>query len=198
MITFLNGELVEKHPTRVVVDVGGIGYEAHIPLSSYDRLPPRGERLRLLTYDHVREDVHLLFGFVTDGERQMFELLLGVTGIGPKLALSALSGLTVRELKACIVGADLKRLSSISGLGKKTAERIVLELRDRIGAGEALEALSGSEDASAEDLRSRDAIAALVSLGYKQEAARKLVLAVRGHDGGNLSVEELIKKALGQ
>lgn len=192
MIAFLDGVLVEKHPTRVVLDVQGVGYDVFIPLSSYDRLPESGARCRVLTYLQVREDAHVLFGFLTDTERRMFGLLMTVSGIGPKLALSALSGLSVRELKAAIVGGDSKRLSGVSGVGRKTAERIIVELKDKFSAGEALEALAGPAET---DMTLRDAIAALVSLGYKQEEARKLVVAARQMlpDAG---VEVLIKKAL--
>ena len=198
MITFLDGILVEKHPTRVVLDVGGVGYEAFIPLSSYDRLPPRDERCRLLVYDYVREDVHSLFGFMTGAERDLFVLLMGASGIGPKLALSALSGLSVRDLKAAVVEGDVKRLSSISGIGRKMAERLIVELRDRIGAGEALEAVAGAAEGSEADSLIHDAMLALVSLGYKQEAARKMVVAAIGADKpGNLTLEAVIKKALG-
>jgi Holliday junction DNA helicase RuvA len=196
MIAFVDGMLVEKQPTHVVLDVAGVGYEVHIPLSSYDRLPAVGARTRLLTHHHVREDAQLLYGFATEGERRMFRLLLDVSGIGPKLALSALSGLSVRELKAAIVTNDIKRLSGVSGIGRKTAERISMELRDKLSEGEALEALAGPEDLTDGDLRLRDAIAALVSLGYKQEDARKQVLAARKALPADAGVEALIKKAL--
>ena len=174
MIAFVEGIVAEKQPTRVVVNVHGVGYEAHIPLSSYDRLPREGEAVRLLTVLVVREDGQWLYGFMTEAERQLFTLLNTVSGIGPKTALGALSGLPVRELKAAIVAGDLKRLSSISGIGKKTAERIALELRDRIGDAEALEAIAGNEPAP-HDLKLRDVALALVSLGYKQADARKMV-----------------------
>ena len=139
----------------------------------------------------------MLFGFVSEAERDMFVLLMGVTGIGPKLALSALSGLSVRELKAAIVGGDLKRLSSVSGIGKKMAERISLELRDKFSAGDALAALVGAAGEAAEDLRLRDALAALLSLGYKQDSAHKMAVAARrALPGDAVTVEDLIKKAL--
>lgn len=196
MISFLKGTIVEKHPTRVVLDVHGIGYEIFIPLSSYDRLPGKDETCHILTYDYVREDRHALFGFMTEAERQMFVLLMATTGIGPKLALSALSGLSVRELKAAVVEGDAKRLSSISGVGRKMAERIVVELRDKIDVGEALEAVSGSE-MSVADIKMHDAILALVALGYKQDAARKMVDAVlRRKKAEDFSVEDIIKTAL--
>lgn len=197
MISFVDGVLAEKQPTRVVVDVGGVGYELQIPLSSYDRLPAAGARCRLLTHHHVREDAHVLFGFMAEAERAMFRLLMEVTGIGPKLALSALSGLSVREIKAAIVTGDHKRLSGISGVGKKTAERICMELRDKLSASEALEALAGPGDDTAVDSRSRDAIGALVALGYKLEEARRLVLDARQALPADAGVQALIKKALG-
>jgi holliday junction DNA helicase RuvA len=199
MITFLEGVVVEKQPTSVVLNVGGIGYEVFISLSSYDRLPPLNSTYRILTYHHVREDAHLLYGFGTEAERRLFLLLLGITGIGPKLALRALSGLSPREIKAAIVGGDVKRLSSISGIGRKTAERIVIELRDKIDAGEALAAASSGEEPTAEDLKLRDAVLALIALGYKQDEAKKMILvAVAAQAGEAPSTEALIKKALGR
>jgi Holliday junction DNA helicase RuvA len=198
MITFLHGSITEKHPTRLVLDVGGVGYEVALPLSSYDRLPAKGERCRILTYDHVREDTHQLFGFVTEEERQMFVMLMTINGIGPKLALSVLSGLSVREIRRAIVDGDVKRLSSISGIGKKTAERITLELRDKITEGEALEAVAGAEESPEEALALRDAIMALIALGYKQSEARKMVLdAAHGLDPAQTGVEDIVKRALG-
>lgn len=195
MITFLAGRLVEKDPTRVVLDVQGVGYEVFIPLSSYDRLPAPGEAARLLTYDHVREDLHALYGFATDEERRLFLLLMGVSGIGPRLALTALSGLSVRDLKAAVAQGDVKRLSSVSGIGKKTAERMVVELRDKLTAGEALEAVAGAA-AGEPDARLRDAILALVSLGYKQAEAQKRVRDVLSGVGPQTTVEDIVRRAL--
>lgn len=195
MIAYIKGTLAEKQPTRVVVDVGGVGYEVFIPLSSYDRLPPVGEPCRVLTYDYVREDTRQLFGFMAEAERRMFVLLMSISGIGPRLALAALSGLTVRELKVGIVQGDVKRLSSISGIGKKMAERMVVELRDKVGEGEAMEAVSGAGVATQEDARLRDAALALVALGYKQEQARKMVGKAVGK-GESPGVDEIIRTAL--
>ncbi len=196
MITFLRGELVEKHPTRAVLDVGGVGYEVMIPLSSYDRLPSTGETCQILTVDHVREDVHQLFGFMSESEREMFGLLTGITGIGPKLALSALSGLSVRDIKASVIEGDLKRISSISGVGKKMAERIVVELRHKISAGEAFEAVAGGADGGEGRAELRDAVLALVALGYKDENARKMVTQVTSAHPEATDVEAIIKFAL--
>jgi len=195
MIAFLQGTLVEKEPTHVVIDVGGVGYEVFIPLSSYERLPAVNAQCRILTYDHVREDTHALYGFMTAEERRMFLLLIDVSGIGPKLAMTALSGLSVRDLKAAVAQADVKRLSAVSGIGRKTAERIVLELKDKLGAGESMEAVTGGAAPTEENLRMRDAILALVSLGYKQADAQDLIRKVAS-SAPAASVEELVRKAL--
>ncbi len=195
MITFLRGTLVEKQPARAVIDVGGVGYDVLIPLSSYDRLPATGEAVRILTHDYVREDARLLYGFMSAAEREMFLLLIGTTGIGPKLALSALSGLTVRELKAAVVEGDVKRLSCISGVGKKMAERLVVELRHKISDAEALEAVAGADDDTGNILL-RDAMLALITLGYKQDEARKMVRRVAEQHPDSASVEDIVKRAV--
>ncbi len=196
MITFLEGCLETKQPARVVLNVSGVGYEVFIPLSSYDRLPAPGQTIRILTYDCIREDDHLLFGFMTEAERTVFLLLLNVSGIGPKIALSALSGLSVRDIKLSIVEGDVKRLSSISGIGKKTAERIVVELRDRLSAGEALEAVAGSLEDTPVDQRAKDAVLALVSLGYKQADAWKMARTALATLPETAAVEDVIRAAL--
>ncbi len=196
MITFLKGLLVEKDPARVVLDVGGVGYELTISLTTYDRLPDEGAPCQLQTYDHIREDAHDLFGFATDDERQLFKMLLSVSGIGPKTAMAVLSGLSVRELKAAIVERDVKRLSSISGVGKKTAERLVVELKDKFTAGESLEAVAGAKNLSPDDMKLRDAILALISLGYKQAEAQVAVKEVSEKLGRGAAVEDVVRKAL--
>ncbi|MBC8206593.1 MAG: Holliday junction branch migration protein RuvA [Kiritimatiellales bacterium] len=193
MITFLDGILEEKQPARVVMNVGGVGYELAVPLSSFDQLPPEGEKARVLIYHHITDASQALFGFSSEEERRMFTLLLGVNGIGPKIAVSALSGLSVRELKTALVESDVKRISSISGIGKKTAERVIVELRDKFTTGETLEALAGA-GAEPGDTRLRDAALALISLGYKQDDARKMVQKFAGDT--EASVEEIIRKSL--
>src|SRR6202171_2742582 len=136
MITFLHGKLVESLPTQVVVDVNGVGYEALIPLSSYDKLPQPGQEVKLLTHLVVREDAHVLYGFMSVAERELFRLLINtVSGIGPKIALNILSGINVIAFRGAVANSDFKVLSQISGVGRKTAERIVVELKDKIGAG---------------------------------------------------------------
>ena len=138
MITFLHGKLVESLPTQVIVDVNGVGYEALIPLSSYDKLPAPGHEVKLLTHLVVREDAHTLYGFMSGAERDLFRLLINtVSGIGPKIALNVLSGISVTAFRGAVAGGDVKALSQISGVGKKTAERIVVELRDKVGPASA-------------------------------------------------------------
>ncbi len=193
MITFLDGKLEEKQPARIVMNVGGVGYEVLVPLSSFDLLPPEGDSCRILIYHHITDASQVLFGFCTDEERGLFKMLLGVSGIGPKTAVSALSGLSVRELKAALVESDVKRISSISGIGKKTAERVIVELRDKFSAGDTLEALAGA-DAEPGDRRLRDAALALVSLGYKQDDACKMIKKLS--PTAEATVEEIIRQVL--
>ena len=178
MIAFLKGRILEKHPNRVIVDVQGVGYEVFVPLSTYYELADQGADAALRIYTHVREDVLQLYGFLTDLERQMFERLIAVSGIGPKLAVAVLSGLDTRELVAAVQRADVARLVTIPGVGKKTAERIVLELKDRLSqlapppvAGAPLVSTSG------ERLRA-DLLSALQNLGYHRPLAEKAVTAV--------------------
>ena len=196
MIVFLDGVLEEKEPTRAVVNVGGVGYEAAIPLSSYDRLPAAGQRVRLLTVLVVREDAHLLFGFMTAEERDLFLQLTSVNGIGPKLGLAVLSGLSVRDLQAAIAAGDVKRLSGISGIGKKTAERLILEMRDKLGKGEMAAALTAGNAPGPANAKLRDAYLALVSLGYKPADAQRMVKDVAGQIAPDSSLEDMLRKVL--
>src|SRR5213080_3495949 len=166
MITFLEGKLVEALPTQVTVAVHGVGYEVIIPLSSYDKLPPPGQPVKLLTHLAVREDAHVLYGFMTATERELFRLLIHtVSGIGPKIALNILSGISATAFRGAVAGGDVKALSQISGVGKKTAERIVVELKDKIGAAGAWEASSAARSLSAADQKINDAVLALMALG---------------------------------
>ena len=196
MITFLEGTLVEKQPGRAVLNVGGVGYEVYIPLSSFDRLPPEGASCRVLTYHHVREDAQELFGFATESERRLFLLLYSVSGVGPKTALGVLGGLSVREVKAAIAEGDAKRLSSVKGLGRKTAEKIIVELKDKLTEAEVLESSAAAAPATAEEMRTRDAMLALISLGYKQAEAQKMIKDVLPRVAADQSVEDLVRRAL--
>ena len=196
MIVFLEGILDRKEPHRAVMNVNGVGYEAAIALSTFDRLPAEGSRFRLVTLHVVREDAHLLYGFADEEERNMFLLVTAVNGIGPKLGLALLSGMPVRELKAAIVNGDIKRLSSVSGIGKKSAERIVLELRDKIGKGEAMEAIAGEAPSGPVNAKLRDALAALVSLGHKQADAQQLIRAAMPKITEDMDVGDILRRIL--
>ena len=196
MITYLDGTLREVWPTQVVVEVHGVGYEVFIPLSSYDRLPQPGQPVRLLTHLQVREDAHILFGFASPEERDLFRLLVTlVSGVGPKLALAVLSGMDVMRFKAAVVDSDIASIAKISGLGKKTAERIVLELKDKLGVAAAWEAASADKAPSAEARAANDAVLALIALGYKQVDAAKSVreVSLKNKEAGT---EELVRLAL--
>jgi holliday junction DNA helicase RuvA len=197
MITFLRGKLVDALPTQVTIEVHGIGYDVLIPLSSFDKLPKPGEEVSLLTHLAIREDAHVLYGFMTTSEREMFRLLINnVSGIGPKLALNVLSGMNVTALRGAVANGDVKALSQISGVGKKTAERIVVELKDKIGAAGAWEALSAQRSLSAADQKTNDAVLALVALGFKQNEAFESVRAALAALGPESSVENLVRVCL--
>jgi Holliday junction DNA helicase RuvA len=197
MITFLHGKLVEALPTQIVVEVNGVGYEALIPLSSFDKLPAPGQPVKLLTQLVVREDAHTLYGFMSAAERDLFRLLVNsVSGIGPKTALNILSGMNVVAFRGAVAGSDVKSLSQISGVGKKTAERIVVELRDKIGAAGALEAASARHSLSPEDQKTNDATLALMALGFKQTEAHDAVRAAQAMLGPQATVEQIVRACL--
>ena len=197
MISFLHGKLVDALPTQVTVDVHGVGYEVLIPLSSFDKLPAPGGDVRLLTHLVVREDAHLLYGFMTAQERELFRMLINtVSGIGPKIALNVLSGMNPVAFRGAVATADVKALSSISGVGRKTAERIVVELKDKIGAAGAWEASSAARALSAHDQKLNDAVLALMALGFKQPEAHESIRAALAVLGEKATVEELVRAGL--
>jgi Holliday junction DNA helicase RuvA len=197
MITFLHGKLVEALPTQVTVDVNGVGYETLIPLSSFDKLPLPGQEIRLLTHLAVREDAHTLYGFMTAAERELFRLLINtVSGIGPKIALNILSGISVSAFRGAVANSDVKALSQISGVGKKTAERIIVELKDRIGAPGAWEASSAARGLSPEDQKINDAVLALLALGFKQIEAHDAVRKALAMMGVQATIEDLVRACL--
>ena len=195
MITFLEGTLVEAWPTHVVVGVGGVGYHVLVPLSSYDRLPPLGQPIKILTHLQVREDAHVLYGFMSHAERDLFRLLVAhVSGIGPKTALDVLSGTTIANFKAAVVAGDAALLARTKGIGKKTAERIIVELKDKVGIAAAWEAASAAHAPTPEETQVNDAVLALISLGYKQVDAHQAVK--QAWDKGGREVEMLVRQAL--
>jgi len=197
MITFLHGKLVEALPTQVTVEVNGVGYEVLIPLSSFDKLPQPGHDVKLLTQLIVREDAHTLYGFTSAAERELFRLLINnVSGIGPKTALNILSGMNAVTFRGAVANGDVKALSQISGVGKKTAERIVVELRDKIGAAGAWEASSAQRALSPADQKINDAVLALLALGFKQVDSHNTVRQAQSTLGAQATVEDLVRASL--
>lgn len=196
MISYLEGQLVEKNPTEIVVSVNGVGYTLHIPLSTYERLGTVGSRARILTHLHLREDAIVLYGFASEEERQMFRLLISVSGIGPKMAQGILSGMSVLELKSCIVSGKLEALTSISGVGRKTAERLIVDLRDKLLKLEIPSSVA-DQPGKGQGTAHAEALSALASLGYPRAVAEKAIRTVlREANNVKLTVEELIKRAL--
>ncbi|MBN1918251.1 MAG: Holliday junction branch migration protein RuvA [Verrucomicrobia bacterium] len=195
MIAHIEGVLAEAMPGRVVLDVGGVGYDVAVPLSTYDRLPGLGARCRLLTHLLHRDDQMVLYGFGSEAERELFRMLIGVTGVGARIALAALSGLSVNEFKEAVAIGDIKRIKSIHGVGARTAERIIVELRERVGALPAIEAIARTAAAKEPDAV-RDAVGALVTLGYAPAAAHKAVRTVLERATEPLGTEDIITQAL--
>lgn len=195
MIAFLRGRLLEKHPNRLIVEVQGVGYDVHVPLSTYYTLAERGSEVSLRVHTHVREDALALFGFATAFELEIFERLIGISGIGPRLALAVLSGIEPHELVRAVRDVNLARLTAIPGIGKKTAERISLELKDRLPASWVAGVGETEEPAGAAgDLR-HDLISALLNLGYHRPLAEQAVEAAI-KSGRELTFEQALKQAL--
>ena len=196
MIVHLHGTLVSKSPASAVVECGGVGYEAKIPLSTYERLPASGEKVMLLTYHEVREDAQLLYGFATEGERELFARLVSVSGVGPKIAIALISGFSAGEISLAIADGDAKRLATVKGVGKKTAERIVVELRDKVDAVSALALGRAAPGDAARSAMLRDAMLTLGALGYADDAARRMVEKALDAGGDVADTETLVKLAL--
>jgi Holliday junction DNA helicase RuvA len=192
MIASLRGVLIEKHPNEAVVDAGGVGYELHIPITTYTQLPETGSEVRLRVYTHVREDTLALYGFLSQDEKTLFEKLIGVSGIGPSLAVKVLSGLAATELISAIRKGEVDRLVRIPGVGKKTAERMVLELRDKLppSAGDA----GASAPPSLGELE-QDVLSALLNLGCARPAAEQAVRKAKS-EGSPADFEPLFRRAL--
>jgi Holliday junction DNA helicase RuvA len=195
MISYLSGTLAEKGPTHLVVDVGGVGFSVQVPLSTYERAGQVGQPIKILTYLNVREDALQLFGFLTEGERDLFELLISVNGVGPQVAQKVLSGVSVNDFKRFVAAGDGRRLTTIPGIGKKTAERLVVELRDRIGEVRGAEEAEGRPGGRRPGGRTQEAVLALVALGATQASAERAVAEVVDEEG-DLPVEQVIKRAL--
>ncbi|MGH9258183.1 MAG: Holliday junction branch migration protein RuvA [Vicinamibacterales bacterium] len=194
MIAFLRGTVIEKQPNLIIVDVQGVGYEVHVPLSTYYDVGDTGTDVALRIHTHVREDVLHLYGFLTPLEQQLFERLIGISGIGPKLAVAVLSGIEPRDFVAAVQRADVARLTGIPGIGRKTAERIVLELKDRI-ARLALPDVDRADAVPSADRLRDDLLSALQNLGYHRPLAEKAVDSTLASTG-TPSFEHALKAAL--
>jgi len=191
MISWLSGRIIEKKPTSVILDVGGVGYGVYISLQTFYSLPEEGEEAQLFVHTSVREDAIQLFGFSAAGEKDMFKRLISVSKIGPKMAINILSGVEYAKLIEAVRGEDVARLSSIPGIGKKTAERMILELKDKF---KGLELAPEYERAPSHDVF-ESVVEALVSLGYKKPEAGRAVETVRS-ESPSLSLEEALKESL--
>lgn len=195
MIARVKGSLVNKSTDSVIIDVGGVGYEVLIPLSTYYKLPELNEILALNVHTNVREDAIQLYGFLTVEEKEAFQLLIGISGIGPKLAKNILSGIGVDELYAAISNGDKARLSSIPGIGGKSAERLIVELRDKVkNLAKAASSKAGTQE-QPKDTATADVVSALENLGYKNVMAEEAVKKAKALGAGN-SFEGLFKEAL--
>ena len=196
MIAYLEGKLIEKSPTHLVLEVNGVGYSINIPVSTYGNLGETGNIVKVLTYQHVREDELKLFGFATKPERELFEMLISVNGVGPKVALSILSFLSVQEFQRSVLKEDLDVLTSIAGIGKKTAQRLIVELKEKLSKVD----LGVEREVDTKKVASipafDEAVLALVSLGYTKFDAKRAMERVAEEVKDVLPLEELIKRAL--
>jgi Holliday junction DNA helicase RuvA len=189
MIGAVHGRIASKTPPQLTVDVGGLGYELEVPMSTFFQLPPVGAEVRLLTHLVVREDAHVLYAFATEEERRLFRSLIRVSGVGPKIALALLSGLSVAAFARCVQSEDVAALTRVPGVGRKTAERLIVEMRDRLAPPPP----AGAAAVPASDSPEGEAYGALVALGYRPAEATRLLKTV---EPGTYTTEELIRRAL--
>ncbi|NOY78792.1 MAG: Holliday junction branch migration protein RuvA [Calditrichaeota bacterium] len=194
MISFLEGRIVQKFPTKIIMNVNGVGYEVNISLNTYEQLPRDRETIQILTYLHVREDSMQLYGFASADERDLFLKLIGISGVGPRLAQGMLSGTTPQDFKTAVLTNDLGRLTAIPGVGRKTAQRLVLDLKDKFQSDK----LQDLAEPTPQETMSEEAVLALVSLGYKQGIAQKAVREVLHRKPELGTLEEIIKFSLAQ
>ena len=193
MIAYIDGKLTHKDPTFVIIDVGGVGYQIKVSLNTYSSLPA-GERCRLHTFLHIKEDAHTLYGFNTVAEKELFLLLISISGVGPNTGLMILSSLSVEEVQQAIVREDVRTIQHVKGIGAKTAQRIILELKDKVKKDVMLSEVG--TPAAAYNTNRAEALSALVTLGFAKNVAEKTLDSIIKREGGSLSVEELIKFAL--
>lgn len=196
MYSYISGTLIEKSPTHVVIDAHGVGYELIVPISTHQKLPTAGQNVKLLIHFVVREDAQILYGFSTEEERELFRLLMSVSGIGPKMAITILSGIGISELKQAIVDGAVPVLTAISGIGKKIAERLVVELREKVILED--RRIDHHKTGGQKNALVEDSVKALVSLGYGKQSAKEAVqkvLSAHPHHE-KMKVEELIRQSL--
>ncbi|HTL46501.1 MAG TPA: Holliday junction branch migration protein RuvA [Verrucomicrobiae bacterium] len=197
MYQYLQGTLVEKSPVAAVIDVNGVGYLVQVPVSTYSGLPALGAQVRLLAHLVIREDAHQIYGFLTEDERELFRMLIAVSGIGPKSAMTVLSGIPIDELKQAIASGDLNVLTAIPGIGKKTAERLIVELKEKLVAAKVLGKSPVTAGRPGQGQIIEDSLQALVSLGYRKSDAKNAVeKTLKERPGADFSVEDLIRMSL--
>jgi len=195
LIAYLEGKLIEKNPTHLILEVNGVGYSVNIPVSSYASVGEVGQTVKVLTYQYVREDELKLYGFSSHQERDLFELLISVNGVGPRVALGILSSISVEDFQRSVLAEDLDVLTHISGVGKKTAQRLIVELKEKLGKVD-LGIEKAVEVKEGIGIPAEEAVLALVSLGYNKLDARKAVQKANSESEESLPIEELIKRAL--
>ena len=196
MIAHIQGRLHFKSPENLIIDVDGIGYQVHVPLTTFYELPDIGNTVALHIHTHVREDALQLYGFQAQEEKALFIRLMGVAGIGPRLAVNILSGISPAELAECLGQGDLARLISVPGVGRKTAERIMVEMRDKLPALAADRDIALSVKSAADEAVMNDAVSALVNLGYKKGVAQRAIDGARQRLEGEINLESLLKESL--
>ncbi|NVJ85161.1 MAG: Holliday junction branch migration protein RuvA [Algoriphagus sp.] len=195
MIAYLQGKLAFKDPTYVIIDVGGIGYEVKISLQTYSKIKDE-ESIRLLTYLHIKEDAHTLYGFKEEDEKHLFLLLISINGVGPNTGLMILSSLSTSEIEEAILGGDVNTIKQVKGIGLKTAQRVILELKDKIGKSGASESIQPLGFLKSSNKIREEALKALITLGFPKAAAEKNIDAVLKKTKGEISLEDLIKASL--
>ena len=198
MIAYIEGKLAYKDPAQAILDVSGVGYEIKISLATYGKLPAEGDKAKLYTFQHIKEDAHTLYGFLDPNERALFLHLISVSGIGPGTGIVMVSSMSVGEIRHAIINEDVRAIQSIKGVGPKTAQRVIIDLRDRLRKDELL-AKAGVDTvplARTHNTNRSEALSALVTLGFARSAAEKTLDQIQNKHGNDLSVEELIKFAL--
>jgi len=193
MIAYIDGKLTYKDPTFVIIDIGGVGYQIRISLNTFSKLK-EGERCKLYTFQHIKEDAHTLYGFTDMAEKNVFMSLISISGVGPGTGLMIMSSLTVAEIQQAIIREDVRTIQNVIGIGAKTAQRLILELRDKFVKGGVVEA--GGFAAASHNTNREEALSALVTLGFAKNVAEKTLDAILKREGNQLSVEQLIKFAL--